>query len=198
MTIQRALGSLTLIVLVASCVQTEVETFRRVQESAADEAFLKAGTDFSRYTKLLPLPLEIYYYEGQGEPDPSDLERVREIFRAAFADAIGEDYPIVQESGADVLGVRGSLVDLKLAPALGDLPVRGRAANLVANGQLTFFMELTDSVTGEVLAHAADQEKAADDQVAVPTAEVHWAETEKAARRWADMFRDFLDRNLGR
>ena len=97
----------------------------------------------------------------------------------------------------DVLGVRASLVDLKLAPALGGLPVKGRAAALVANGQLTFFMELTDSQSGEVIGRAADQEKPADDQVAVASGATQWVETEAAARRWAAMFRDFLDRRLG-
>jgi len=182
--------------VLGACVRTEVETFRKVP-STADEAFVKAGVDFTRYRRLQPFPLEIYYYEGQGEPDPADLERIRQIFREAFLAAIGDDYELVDKPAPDVLGVRASLVDLKLSPALGELPVKGRAAALVANGQLTFFMELTDSQSGEVLGRAADQEKPADDHIVVASQVIQWAETEAAARRWAAMFRDFLDRRLG-
>jgi len=197
MILRQALLAVALVAVVAGCVQTTVESYRRVPEATADEAFLKAGVDFSLYKKLQPARLEIYYYEGQGAPDPGDIERVRMIFRDAFLDAIDDDYEIVSDPGPDVLGVRASLVDLKLSQALGELPVKGRAAALVANGQLTFFMELTDSLSGEVLARAADQEKPVDDTLDVVDAQAQWAETEAAARRWAAMFRDFLDRRLG-
>jgi hypothetical protein len=92
--------------------------------------------------------------------------------------------------------VRASLVDLKHSPVLGTLPVSGRAARLVANGQLTFFMELTDTRTGRVLARAADREKAPAAPVVMDEAQA-WAQSEAAARRWAEMFRAFLDENLG-
>lgn len=197
MIIRQALLAVALVVLIAGCVQTTVESYRRVPDAAADEAFLKAGVDFSRYKRLQPERLEIYYYEGQGAPDSRDIERVRTIFREAFLDAVDDDYEIVSEPGPDVLGVRASLVDLKLSQTLGELPVKGRAAALVANGQLTFFMELTDSLSGEVLARAADQEKPVDDTLDVVDTRAQWVETEAAARRWAAMFRDFLDRRLG-
>ncbi len=181
----------------SACVKTTVSTYRKVPESRVDEAFISPNADFSRYRRLLPVPLEIYYYEGQAEPDPADLERVRRIFREAFLAAIGDDYELVDQPGPDALGVRASLVDLKLSPAIGTLPIRGRAASLVANGELTFFMELTDSVSGEVLARAADQEKASTD-ISYEGTDRSWAETEAAARRWAGMFRDFLNENLSR
>lgn len=193
----RAFGCLSVTLLfVAGCVETTVESFRRVPESRADEAFVKPGVDFSRYRQLQAVPLEIYYYEGQQPPLAEDLDRVRSIFREAFLEAIGDDYQLVQEAGPDVLGVRASLVDLKLSPALGTLPVKGRAAHLVANGELTFFMELTDSVSGEVLARAADQEKSP--MTAAASGGREWEETEVAAQRWAAMFRAFLDENLAR
>lgn len=183
--------------VITACVETTVERFRKVPDSRADSAYVKPGVDFSQYRNLLPAPLEIYYPEGPVEPDPEDLERIRQIFRDAFLTAIGSDYALVDAPAADVLGVRASLVDLELTPFQGTVPVKGRAATLIANGQLSFFMELTDSQTGEVLARAGDQEKIA---TAIDTAvtDRHWEQTEAAARRWAQMFRDFLDENLGR
>lgn len=177
--------------------QTTVDTYRTVPESKVDSAYVKPAVDFSRYRKLQPVPLEIYYYEGQIDPDPTDLARLRQIFRTAFLAAIGDDYLLVDEPGADVLHVRASVVDLELSPVPGDMPIKGRAAALVANGQLTFFMELSDSLSGEVLARAADQEKDTA-PVGVAANERDWERTEVAAEYWAGLFRDFLDDNLGR
>lgn len=182
---------------VSACVETTVERFRKVPESRADSAYLKAGVDFSRYRRLLPAPLEIYYAEGPAEPKSEDLDRIRRIFRDAFLAALGSDYEIVDEPGADVLGVRASVVDLELTPVQGTLPVTGRAASLVADGQLSFFMVLTDSLTGEVLARAGDNKQAKEDTATAAT-DRDWTRTEVAAERWALMFRDFLDENLGK
>jgi len=178
------------------CVQTTVDTYRKVPDSKVDSAYAKPGVDFSRYRKLQPVPLEIYYYEGQVEPDPSDLARIRRIFRTAFLAEVGDDYMLVDEPGPDVLHVRASLVDLELSPVPGEMPLKGRAAALIAEGHLTFFMELSDSQSGEVLARAADQEKDAG-PVGVAAMDRDWTRTEAAAERWAGLFRDFLDRNLG-
>jgi hypothetical protein len=179
------------------CVQTTVDTYRKVPDSKVDSAYAKPGIDFSRYRKLQPVPLEIYYYEGQVEPDPSDLARIRRIFRTAFLAAIGDDYALVEEPGPDVLHVRASLVDLELSPVPGEMPLKGRAAALIAEGHLTFFMELSDSLSGEVLVRAADQGMDAG-PVGVSTMDRDWTRTEVAAERWAGLFRGFLDQNLGR
>ena len=181
------------------CVKTTVETYRSAPNARADSAFVKSGVDFSRYRRLQAAPLEIYFDDSMGAPDPANLDRIRAIFRDAFLAKLGDDYEIVDKPGPDVLHVRGSLVDLELSNVPERLPVKGRAASLIAAGQLTFFMELADSRSGEVLARAGDREKAPPDtQIAGPSTERDWRRTEQAAERWAGMFRDFLDENLGK
>jgi hypothetical protein len=181
--------------LLAGCTTTQIDTYERVPESRVDEAYVKPGVDFSLYTQLYAVPLEIYYHEGEGAPTPDDLERMRGIFRAAFLAAIAGDYEIVTEPAPDALGVRASLVDLQKAAASAEIPVEGHLRSLVGNGQLTFLMELSDSVSGEVLARAADRDQA----VVEPAANASgWAQAEAAAARWATIFRHFLDENLGR
>ena len=60
-----------------------------------------------------------------------------------------------------------------------------------------FLMELKDSQTGEVLGRAADS--AATPVFATgPNPETDWPTVERAAARWAGLFRTFLDENLGR
>lgn len=190
------IATLMSMLLLTACSTTEVETFRQPAVSRVDDAWLSSDAEFTRYRSLYIVPLEIYFYEGMGQPSPEVVARIRDIFRSAFLNVIGDDYVIVDQPSPDALGVRGSLVDLKHSQALGSLPVTGRAARLVANGQLTFFMELTDSQTGEVLARAADQEKEPS-QPRPMTDESVWLETESAAQRWATLFRAFLDENLG-
>lgn len=183
--------------LISGCVKTEVTRYRKVTESSVDSAYVQPDVDFSRYSRLLPVPLEIYFVEGQVAPESEDLARIRQIFRAAFLDEIGDDFQIVQEPAADVLGVRASLVDLELSSETGDLPIGGPAAGIVASGKLSFFMELTDSMTGEVLARAGDQEKT-DSTIPSVAAERDWGRVETAAQHWARLFKNFLDENLSR
>ncbi|RLA24898.1 MAG: hypothetical protein DRR11_21315, partial [Gammaproteobacteria bacterium] len=64
-------------------------------------------------------------------------------------------------------------------------------------GHLTFFMELSDSLSGEVLARAADKEKDTGPVGVVTTTQRDWERTTVAAEYWARLFRDFLDKNLG-
>lgn len=188
---------LAMLIGAAGCVQTTVDTYRKVPGSRVDSAYAKPGVNFSRYRKLQPVPLEIYFYEGQAEPDPEDLARLRQIFRTAFLAAIGDDYLIVDEPGPDVLHVRASLVDLELSSVPAEMPFQGRAAALVAEGHLTFFMELSDSLSGEVLVRAADKEKDAGPVGVAAATKRDWERTTVAAEYWARLFRDFLDKNLG-
>jgi len=177
-------------VLATACVKTEVTTYERVSGTAVDAAYLKPGTDFSRYSRLYAYPMEIYFPDG-AQIDDGDIERIRDIFHDAFLTAIGDDFPVVDKPAEDALGVRASLVDMQTSQTPSDLPQS--LALLVKSGQLTFLMELTDSKSGEVLARAADQEKAYQDPA---SAEIMHEGMEQAAERWATIFRGFLDRNL--
>ena len=187
----------TLSLGLTACNTTTVDSYVRVQGSRADQAYIKPGVDFSRYRQLKPVALEIYYYEGQAGPAPEDLERIRVVFREAFLSRIEGVYPIVDEPGPDVLGVRASLVDAKFNPETAELQKKGLLTSLVTAGQLSFFMELTDSVSGEVLARAGDLEKEPDESMA-GAEDASWLQVEAAAARWAGLFRDFLDENLGK
>jgi len=178
-------------VVLAACVQTEVTTYARAPSARVDQAYVKPGVDFSRYSQLYAYPMEIYFPEG-GSLSATEVEKVRETFHAAFRSAIGTDYPIVEKPAAKALGVRASLIDMHanevpdgLSPGL---------ALLVNSGQLTFLMEITDSVSGEVLARAADKEKTVTDS----EYKQHPEGMQAAANRWAGLFKDFLDENLSR
>lgn len=170
-----------------------VEPFYRPEGAQAQQSFVSPDADFSIYTKLLAEPLEIYYPDNAPTPNEADLERLREIFRDAFLPKL-ESYELVEEPGPDVLRVRAQIIDLKLTGAVGSYEPTGRLRELVAKGQLTFLMEVSDSLTDHVLGRAGETEDGT--STSLSAEEASWAEVEAAADRWATMFRIWLDNNI--
>jgi hypothetical protein len=128
------------------------------------------------------------------EPPPADLDRLRAYFREAFLEAVGDDYEVVREPAPDALRVHAQIIDLKLTGANGNYEPSQRLRQLVANGELTFLMELQDSVSGRTLARAEDTTPSADAER--PDADASWESVRLAAQRWVGLFRAFLDANL--
>jgi len=190
--------------VLGACTTVEVDSYRLVPGSKVEQAYVREGVDFSLYRRLYPQPLEIYYNEGAGAPTPENLERMRAIFRRVFLAELDGQYEITDKPAPDALGVHASLVDLRgdIAVADGE-QYTGRLRSLVAEGQLTFFMELSDSTSGMVLARAGDSDRSEPKLSDSPetirdSATTPWPQVEAAAARWAAMFHDFLDENLGR
>ena len=155
----RLAGILLALVVVstAACTKTVVVgSFDRVPNTAVEYAYINQDADFSQYTKLMSGGLEIYYPESEDSPDPADLDRIRGYFRDAFAAAIGDDYEVVSEPGPGVLTVSGLVIDMMLTSGGTTFDPGGRLRDVVAHGELTFLMELSDSVSGQVLARAGD------------------------------------------
>lgn len=184
----------TILVLGACTTTTIVEPFYRPENAQVEQAYISPIADFSIYTKLLAEPLEIYYPDNAPAPDEADLERLRAIFRDAFLPKL-DGYELVQEPGPDVLRVRGQIIDLKLIGAVGTFEPTGRLQELVTRGQLTFLMEIGESLTDRVLARAGETEDGS--STSLSDEEAGWGEVETAAERWATMFRTWLDANLG-
>jgi hypothetical protein len=146
---------MALLVFLGACqTTTTVEPFYRPGNARIEQAYLSPEADFSRYTKLMASPIEIYFPEDAPRPSEADLDRLRETFRTAFRADVGTD------SGPDVLHVIAQIVDLKITGEQGTFVPTGRLQQIVSRGQLTLLMELRDSVTGKVLARAAETSEA--------------------------------------
>lgn len=181
-------------IIVAACTKTVyVGSFNRVPNTAVEYAYINQEADFSKYTKLLSGGLEIYYPEGEETPDPADLERIRGYFRDAFVSAIGDAYEIVTEPGPDVLKVSAQIVDMKISPGGAVFEPSGRLRDVVAHGELTFLMEMSDSVTGQALARAGDKSS----DISAERDDATWDDVRRAAEYWAGLFRNWLDSSLG-
>ncbi len=185
----------TALLLTACSTTTIVEPFYRPESARVEQAFVSPDADFSIYTKLLAQPLEIYYPDNAPAPSEEELDRLRQIFRDAFLAELDDDYEIVQEPGPDVLTVLAQIIDLKVTGAIGTFEPNGRLQYLVTKGQLTFLMEVRDSLTDRVLARAGETEDGT--ATSLTEVEASWAEVDVAAQRWAGLFRSWLDENLG-
>jgi hypothetical protein len=180
----------------AACTSTTiVEPFYRPPDAQIEDAFVSPFADFTAYTKLMSRPLEIYYPDNAPAPSQDDLDRLRGIFREAFLAELGDDYEIVDEPGAGVMLVIAQIIDLKVLGPRGTYEPSGRLREVVARGQLTLLMELRDSVTGDVLGRAGEADGGSATTISDQAAS--WAQVEDAARRWARLFKRFLDANLG-
>jgi hypothetical protein len=181
--------------LLVACTKTVyVGSFNRVPNTAVEYAYINQEADFSQYTKLMSGGLEIYYPEGEEAPDPEDLDRIRGYFRDAFAAAIGDDYEIVTEPAADVLKVSAQIIDMKMTSGGAVFDASGRLMDIVAHGELTFLMEMSDSVSGQVLARAGDKST----DISAEQDDATWADVQRAAEYWAGLFRNWLDASLGK
>jgi len=179
----------------SACTKTVVTgSFNRVPNTAVEYAYVNEQADFSQYTRLMNGGLEIYYPESEEAPDPADIERIRAYFREAFATAIGDDYEVVTEPGPGVLKVSGQVIDMKMTSGGAVMEMSGRLRDVVAHGELTFLMEMSDSVTGQVLARAGDKSS----DISASKDDATWDDVRRAAEYWAGLFRNWLDNYLGK
>jgi hypothetical protein len=192
----RQLLLIAMATLVGACsASTTVEPFQRPDTAQVDYSFVSPNADFGKYTALLLYPLEIYYPNNAPQPPPEDLDRLRQYFREAFLAALRNDYRLTTLAAEDVLRVNAQIIDLKIVGERGTYQPSEKLREIVAAGELTFLMELQDSMTRTTLARAGDN--TATGQLAAPAGQdASWDQVRVAAERWAGLFRAFLDRNV--
>ena len=148
-----------------ACTRTVVTgSFNRVPNTAVEYAYVIEQSDFSQYTTLMNGGLEIYYPENEKRPDP-----------------------------ADILKVGGQVIDMKMTSGGSTIDASGRLRDVLAHGELTFLMEMSDSVSGQVLARAGDKSS----DISGEQGDATWDDVRRAAEYWAGLFRDWLDNSLG-
>ena len=179
---------------ITACTTTTTQTFRRNPDSVVEAAFIASDADFSRYERLTGAEMGIFFPSSTSIPE-DDLDRMRAIFRTSFLAELS-DYDVVEQSGPGTMLVEASLIDLRAA-TYSDIPSLRREVREIAKpGSLVFLMEMKDSVSGQVLARAADTSsnpRIGSDKLDAS----EWAAVETAAGHWAMLFRQFLDQNLG-
>lgn len=171
-------------------------------------AYKRPGASLAGYKRVMIDPVEVRFAKNWGQQNTGSRLPVsasyREDVRAGLSKVVRDEfvkalamkggYPIADAAAPDVLRLKIYIVNLYInAP-----PNQGAGVSysfVASAGEMTLFMELYDSETGQILARVADREEArtgATLQMASSVSNV--GEAASIAAGWARIMRDALDR----
>ena len=175
----------------AACTTVETQSFRVNRDSQIESAKIAVDVDFSKYDRLRARDMGIFFPQNR-QMTVENQQRMRGIFRSAFIAEL-EGYEISQEPGPTTMAVQATLIDLRQADGATMMNMRTDFRDFAVPGSLVFLMELRDSTSNKILAQAGDSVRAPLFGGGTPT---DWDAVDAAAKRWASLFRTFLDENL--
>lgn len=181
-----------------------------VKDSKVDIAYALPGADLSGYSKVIVLEAHIAFIKNwqrdqnrsriSGRVSDKDMQRMisrgKDLFAHVFTDVLEENgYPVVNSAGADVLLIRPAIINLDVT--VPDKQTAGRSYTWSASaGQATLYVELYDSVTGQILARASDRkvERNSDIRWTMARSSVsNTADATRALKYWAGLLVKALD-----
>jgi hypothetical protein len=177
-------------------------------EDGVDMRYLAPGVDFARYDKIM-LDHVLFYPTEESALQGLEADKLKELadtFHQAVAEELQGAYPMVSETGPDVLRLRVAITDVEFAkPGLNTIstviPV-GLAVSLIkkgvtgehtAVGSASMEMEALDSLTNQRIAAAADYHAGGKFSGYTKT-----GSAEAAFEFWAKRLRTFLDEAHGK
>lgn len=184
-----------------------------VPDTKVGLAYLKPGADFSGYDKVMILDTYVAFRKGWQQRQMAtsvykvtnhDMKKIKEataeLFREVFEEKLSEKdgYPVVESADTDVLLLRPAIIDLEVTAPDSQAT---RSYNFATSaGAATLYLELFDSVSGEILARVLDRKSAN-----YPGQLMRYSNrvTNRAAARevlagWAGLLRERLDEVHGK
>lgn len=178
-----------------------------------DNLFVRPAVQFTAYQRVRLDPVSVEFDKdwdpnrgvrtASGRLSAADIQKLRTdlatLFRQVLAERLTKGgYPLVEEDGEEVLRVTAALVKVYV-----NAPSRrsdGRSDSYTMEpGRMTLFMELRDSVTGQLLARAVDTTQGTNTGHLLWAGEVsNSAEAKAAFRAWADALVKGLDSVSGK
>jgi hypothetical protein len=141
-------------------------------EGEAAFRYLKPDAKFSAYDKVLIEPVTLWAASADSLKDVGEEDRsmILDYLHTALVKRLGEKMTVVDAAGPGVLRIRAAITEADKAPAVMStvstvMPMMWAASNLkkIAVGTQSFVgaagaeVEITDSVTGELLGAAVDR-----------------------------------------
>jgi hypothetical protein len=175
----------------------------RIKSKRLEYVYLLPGADFRGYTKVMLDPTELalkknwlrdYNSSTMGlssrlsERDVQDaLAKASPVANEVLAEAFKEGgYPVVTESGPDVLRVRTAVVDISVSAP--DVKTAGRSRSFAQEaGYATLVIEVRDSVSGALLGRAVDGKVAGDNGALVRNSVTNRSDFRQLVKRWASI-----------
>ncbi len=186
-----------------------------VPDSKVEAAYVDPEADFGEYNKIMLLDCYVSFRKNWRRDQKrtgsmisvssGDMERIKtgvaDLFREVFSEELSKEggYEIVDAAGEDVLLVRPAIIDLDIAAP--DTSTPGRSSTYTASsGAATLYVELYDSVTGDILARAADRKVAnrMGGYLSYTNRVTNTADARRMMRGWARALRARLDEYHGK
>ena len=182
---------------------------KRVENSKVAMAYIDPDADFSTYKRVKILEPNVAFRSNwrrdqnrrrTGRVSVRDMERIRanvaSLFEKVFTEALEADggFEVVDEIGDDVLLLRPAIIDLDVTAP--DTRSAGRSRTFTTSaGAATLYIELFDSVSGDIIGRAADRQaiRSPGSSLSLSNRAVNTAEGRRMFRRWANLLRSFLD-----
>ena len=181
-----------------------------VENAKVGAAFIDPEADFGTYRQVILLDTFVAF-KANWERDQrrqsrtarvsaADMDRIKSDVATLFNEVMVETleandgFPVVDAPDYDVLLLRAAIIDLDITAP--DTMSAGRTTSFTATtGAATMYLELYDSVSGQIIGRAADRSVIRDS-----TGRVSWSnrvtntqDARRMFRRWADLLRSFLD-----
>lgn len=162
--------------------------------------------DLSVYSKLLLINPHVAFRKdwlrdiNQNKPynvTAQDMQNIRTELAAMFKEILvsklqAADHVLVEEQGEDVLIIRPAILDLNITSP--DTPRASSIRSIARSaGDMMLYLELRDSLTGDILAKALDHQV---DRSNITTFVSDKTRNEKAARRILDGWAEILVNGL--
>jgi len=191
--------------------ETTHDGLERVEKAKSDVVYLLPGAKFSQYTEVILLePHMAFHKEWQSWYNSSsnmmdrisdkDMEKMLKRGKEAFIDTFSKTlekkgYPVVKTPGDSVLLLRPAVINIEATvPDPDRMKGMGRGGIYAESaGSMTFVLELYDSVSGQILLRAVDQERDIDEGWRIPR---DYSSNNRAARMTFDLWAKRLAKGL--
>jgi hypothetical protein len=181
-----------------------------VEDAAVGVAYIDPEADFSVFKRVKMLDTFVAFRSGwqrdqrrgtrSNRVSSNDMDRIKRDVSNMFNDVLAaqleadDGFEITDETGDDVLLIRAAIIDLDITAP--DTMSAGRSRTFAAStGAATLYIELFDSVSGQIIGRAADRQavRSAGSNVTWSNRVTNSAEARRMFRGWADTLRGFLD-----
>ena len=195
---------------VAENANLQFENLVKLDDSKVAAAFIDPNADFSVFDQVMILDTFVAFRSGWERDQrrgtrgmrvsTSDMDRIKarvsELFNSVLIDVLEADdgFEIVSEPDYNVLLVRAAIIDLDVTAP--DTSSAGRSRTYTANsGAATLYIELFDSVSGQIIGRAIDRQSARNtgSMMRWTNRASNTADARRTFSSWATQLRGFLE-----
>ena len=188
-------------------VNTTFDGLQRVDGARVGVAYIDPKADFSEFRRVAILdPFVAFRSNWQRDQNRSrsrnissrDMDRIKDDMQSLFRDVFTQrleaaGFQIVNQTDYDVLVLRPAIINLDISAP--DLRQPGRSRTFSASGgEATLYLQLVDSVSGDVIGRAVDRSvaRSGGSQITWANRVTNLADARRVMGRWADILVDFL------